>query len=446
MSIRFFIAGLFFFFLPGFGLYDFIPDFIGCILILCAISRCALLSLAMEDARKSFLKLTYLSLFRLFSAFLLTVFFPQLGVQQGDGIETLLTLLFCGFELAYGIFAFRSFYEGLSYLQTRYGAKDGSLSCSDLKTATVAFLIVKHLLNVLPTLGGLFGSQYSSNVDRNVRGIEEFSNLLLLVNFVLVTILGIVWLCLMMSALRSMQKQTAFMQQLNDSVAAEIAMRPQYYLRQRIRVITLLLIAAGFFSIDLAVDRFFLLPDPLVAACLTVACILLFQSGYLAKKGLVFCGISFVLSVAAEISMDYYNAELADYALYRGLQSHPDVLWGYIGYTTLQLLWQASFVCLLLLLWKSLSSIAKEHTGLHVNATSERETEENALVAQSLSQSLRNAGILGIALAISSVIYAYLLPFVPIYWLPQFLLGVLFAVRVSESAGALYEQVEYKYT
>lgn len=446
MSFPLFIAGLCFFFLPGFGMYDFLPDFIGAILIMRAIFKMTLLSQEMQEASKSFTKLCYISLFRLVSAFFLSFLFSSLGQQQSAGFETLLSIVFCGFELYFGFVAFRSLFAGLSYLQTRHGGSELPLSAlSDLRTATYAFWIAKQVLNVLPTLDGLFGSQYNPDLDRNVRGIEYYTTLLQMFNLVLVSVFGIIWLVLMIRYFRQLRAQTAFLSVIDGQFEAEVARRPQFYLRRRLRAVCLLLGAACFFSVDFAIDRIFLLPDPFAAVLLLIVCILLYKEAFLQKKVVWFSAGALILSLGAELMLDYFNTEHALNAAYRGLQYHSSILSSYILSGLVQILWQAGALLVLYHLMQAFFSILATHTGHNGDKLSPREQEEDSLLRYGLKKRLWHVFILGCIYAVSSVAYVFLLPFFELYWLIQLAIGITFAVQAMASVTSLYDQVEYKY-
>ncbi len=445
MSIRFFIAGLCFFFLPGFGMYDVLPDFIGALLILRAINRLPLISLAAQEASKGFTRLCYFSLFRLLSAFFLSVLFSSLGSEQSAGFETLLTIICCGFELFFSIVAFRALFEALSYLQTRHGSTLPLTALSDLRTVTYTFLIAKHVLNVLPTLDGLFGSQYNASLDRNMRGIEYYTTLLEMFNLVLVTIFGIVWLCLTVRYFKRLDAQKELLAQIDALYEAEVALRPQYVLRRRLRTVCLLIGAACFFSIDIAIDRIFLLPDPIAAALLLVVCIYLYQDGFAEKKILWFSGATVALSLAAELATDYFNVEHAQNAAYRGLQYHPAILGGYLLHSILQILSQAMLLFLIYQLLRAFLTIIDAHTGHNGDRLSEKNLQEDHDLHASLKRRVWRVFVLACIYAASSVAYAFVLPFFELYWLIQLVVGVTFAVQTMGTATSIYDQIEYKY-
>ncbi len=440
MAFGYLIAGLCFFFLPNFAMWDLIPDAIGCFLMILGISRVCHLAPAMEEAKRAFLKLFYVTLFRIVSAFLVEILFSSTSAQ-GEGYVTLFTAVFCGFECFYFIVAMRAFTQGISYLQMRHGSVQSEKKLTDFYTLSCAFVIVKSVLNFLPTLHGLFGVDYSSNVETlPIFNIEYYTRLLTLFNIVFVTALGIVFLVFGIRLLLDIKKDTVLQENIDIAFADILTANPTLLLRSSLRVSFLLLSAAFVLLLDLSIDKINILPDPIAALLVLFAVILLARQKLLPKILHSLCAISLVLSIASEITGDLFAYDHADVVLYYGLDYTQESLLLYILSGVFQVLWQLSLVVILYFLCNMFLQVIKNHTG-----SLSGDKKETALLHQALTVRVRTVFILFCVYALSCVAHAFLSPFVEVYWLFHILYGTVCVFYTIYTLSVIREQVEYKY-
>lgn len=440
MAFGYLIAGFCFFFLPNFAMWDFIPDCIGAFLIVLGISRAAHLAPVMEEAKRAFVKLFYITLFRIVSAFLVEILFSSTSAQ-GEGYVTLFTVVFCGFECFYFIVAMRAFTQGISYLQMRNGSIQTEKHLTDFYTLSCAFVLVKSVLNVLPTLHGLFGVDYTSNVETlPIFNIEYYTRLLTLFNIVFVTALGIVWLVFGIRLLLNVKKDTTLQENIDIAFYDILTASPTLLLRGAIRVSFLLLSAAFFFLLDLSIDKINILPDPIAALLLLFAAIILVRQKLLPKMMYFLCGAALALSIVSEITSDLFAYDHADVVLYYGLNYTKESLILYVLSGVFQVLWQLSLIAILFFLCKMLFEIIKAHTG-----SLSGDQKEETLLHQTLYSRVRTMFVLFCIYLLSCAVHAFLFPFLQVYWLFHILFGIVCVFYAIYTLSIIREQVEYKY-
>ncbi len=441
MAFRMIIAGICFLFLPNLALWDFIPDCIGYFLLMQGIARASYLAPVMQQARLTFQKLFYFTLFRFLTAFVIGFLFSSAASSQGDGYQTLFTIVFCGFETAYGVIAFRLFFDGISYLQIRHSTPKHDKRITDLKTLTIAFLFVKALFNVFPTLGALFGASYSSSVE-TLPGfdIAYYTTIFTLLNIFVVTGFGIVWLVLLIKLLADIKKDTDLSDSMDVSYFDLLSEQPTLLLRQSLRTAVLLLGIAFFFLLDLSMDRVNILPDPIAAILLFCACFLLVRQKLLPRKIHLTCTLATILAFGAEITQAVFSKNYGDVVLYYGLDYTQSSLILYFVSGGLQILWQVALFFIVWALYCMLCRVVKEHTG-NPSEQSDAAPEVHAI----LKKRLRTTLILFIVYALSSCVHAFLFPYVPLYWLFHIMYGIVCVFFAVNTLIALREQVDYKY-
>ncbi|MBR7181317.1 MAG: hypothetical protein IKD28_00865, partial [Clostridia bacterium] len=145
----FVFIGMLFFFNPYVVAVDFLPDFIGCLLIWLGLSRVTLINRSFAEARSAFLKLLVVDIFK---NIMLVI---TMGAGNAEKPTALLLLSFSAtvVELLFLIPAFKALFEGLSSLATLeecpalYESRFGGLSRTDfLRRQTLIFIVLREVL------------------------------------------------------------------------------------------------------------------------------------------------------------------------------------------------------------------------------------------------------------------------------------------------------------
>ncbi len=472
MKFRYMIAGLFFLILPDFGIYDFLPDFIGYMLILHAISDWADLALPMEESRKYFLRLFYLDLFKFFTMLLMMIIQAS-GAVKDDGFFGLFTFTFGIFEILFFLLAFSRFFDGMSYLATRHGGNAAVAHITDLRTLSVIFILVKSTLAFLSQVGTLITADSSGTLNPFGQGgmnLSSYGHLLTIANLLFTTVIGAVFFGFMIRYLRGIAAEHTFIQTLQQVYDAEILPKAPMFLERRMRMAFLLLGGCVLFQIDLHIDGINILPDVISAAFFLGALFILrkenpaWQAKHSdlpavrsAKEHLppaqalypwwifIPSGIYFVLTLVQEIFTNHFYHTDYDTILTKGLTYYPQIFQKYL--VTIGL----SLICGIFFVWGAwlcvcfLRKIVKLHIGMLHDPEDTSAIAKIEQMHRQFYSAIYRFFACAVILAVSSLVYAIVVPWFPLYWLPHAIIGFIFTFTATKLFSNLCDQVEYKY-
>ena len=143
-------AGLAFFALPNFNLFDIMPDFIGAILIMVGLSKMYMYDGNFEDARKSAKFLLWISVLRL-----ILCFWATSGGRRDYFVP--FTFIICVLEAIYMISLFKGLYLGLEYTLMRADSERLVKRVNEAFTMSFIFVIASRLLEFAPQICEIYG-------------------------------------------------------------------------------------------------------------------------------------------------------------------------------------------------------------------------------------------------------------------------------------------------
>ena len=152
------IAGIAFLLIPTFGVYDVMPDFIGCALIMAGLAKTAKLNGDLQSSRRNFRYLLYITAAR----FLLM--FPIVSLSD-EMTSMLFVFAFAIAETVFLLPAFSELTEGSYYLSARNGCDIPDKVCDDFRLVTRIFIIARAVLVSVPELTVLTNDAYKESVD-----------------------------------------------------------------------------------------------------------------------------------------------------------------------------------------------------------------------------------------------------------------------------------------
>lgn len=277
------IPAVIFFFNPLVAVLDFLPDFIGYLLLWAALYRAADLSSQLDEAKRGFVRMAIIDALK-FGSNLWMIF--MVASHELPNTRLLLTFVFGVLEMIYAIPAWCAFFNGIYALIVSDGDLDGYGSTSrrkrairtlpeQMKSATVAFLICRNVVALLPELSSLAyaafdNSGYVTNFDRN---LYDFYGLFLFFALVVMLPVGIVWLCRMLRFAARLYRDRPFAVRLLERYAEEVLPKEKLFTRRTVSFAMALLGIGGFLTLDFYFDDINILPDLIPA--LAVICALL---------------------------------------------------------------------------------------------------------------------------------------------------------------------------
>lgn len=158
MGIGLIVAGLAFLFVPSVSVYDFMPDFIGYMLILGGLRKISPLDGNLQSARSNFIKLCVFNLIKT------ALIIPLLSLND----ETTVMLVTFSFAIIETIFLWSAageLMEGINYLSSRAGSKAADRDYSGNLLLFRVFIIARAVLVSIPELVVMTGDDYQSGVD-----------------------------------------------------------------------------------------------------------------------------------------------------------------------------------------------------------------------------------------------------------------------------------------
>jgi hypothetical protein len=460
MGLGFLVAGVFFLADPFVSVIDFLPDVIGYLLIMHGLARLSLLDGRIEEAVGQFRRLAVLACVRL-----LTVpFIFGLSSSSEQGVE----LLLFSFSLAVLdsivlVSAWRSLASGLHSLSYRY---DGTVPLAStgrsqkstterLLAKTLLFMLVKEVLSVLPELTVLSNEVGGAEAGQKWSGLYDYISLMREFSFVIVLVVGIVWVVSVCRYACRLRTDAALFDHLSDAYQETVRTRPGLFTK---RVISraMIIMGIGFaLTVDFYADGINCLPDALAGVCLLIALLMLRR--YVSCTGPCLVGLALFIpvSLAAQAWQSVCLNQLAtdggdEYSLLGNaarLLRDPEAFRSFLLMCAALYLAQLLFVGVLFGLYRTLCRVVDRYTGLYVSGSSEAEVE--ALHA-SMKKRLLGVMVYGMVCAFFSVVYMVTLPWaedtpMEAFGVLDIGLHVLFVVLFFREVGRIREQMEYRF-
>jgi len=436
------IAGLVFFFNPSINVIDLLPDFVGCLLIILGLSKLSYLSPALNDAKSGFLKMFAVYLGKFVSMFIL------IPVPEKEYVWKLIFVFV--FAVLEGIFLFRAFedlFNGVSYLSTKCDHKAFYHDLSNVRSITYVFLGARMVLNLLPELTYLFSEENSGKVTAWQTGqTTQYYGILMLVNLFFVTILGIVFLSMVLPYFSRLRKLPPICDTLKTYYREHIESNEGLMLVQKLKAPVYLLIAAFFFLPSLSFTGVNILPD------FVLFLLVLLASFPLIKVTKAAAPLRIASAVGAVLSIVYWALSLV-FALEYHYANTTKVIEAYQAFLKIAV---ASVVnglaiaALVILLWRLIEGLIESYTGLDIKDEAKKQYDETRQDLHRMNRSFLLSGLLAslshaVMSGVVSSTKSTLLLKISQYHFADLVLSLLclfFAYRVLST---LFDKIKYKY-
>ena len=253
------IIGALFMINPMIAFVDVIPDLFGCAIIAYALHRLSSVSPELEDAEK------YFKYMILASAGRILILFANPGFD--DVMLLTLAMVFGVIDVGIMLAGMPAFYEGLAYLNVRYGGKAQEMP--EFKIVGIAFIGARGFLSMLPYIESLMIKEETE--DSISAAVEEAANggyavILMLVNVVATLIFAAFWITMLVTYLRAFTKDKEFCQRVYDAYEEKNHKEPEFFLRRTLLFALKILMWSAVFLFDLLGDGKNVIPDVIFAA------------------------------------------------------------------------------------------------------------------------------------------------------------------------------------
>ncbi|MGM9637876.1 MAG: hypothetical protein ACI3YK_07845, partial [Eubacteriales bacterium] len=415
------------------------------------------LNQTLRDAYVGFRRLFILSLCKLPAAFLYVSF-------ASDPTEVWGLLFTFGFgfgEVLLGLHAFRDFFVGLTDLSAGDDSQDVLSSplyvgLTEVKLLTYLFVIAKAVLTVLPELTTLSSDEYGIVTATGIVSFAGYRMLFTAVAVVISLLIGIVWYIRIFRYVRILSKDADFNENLNTRYNQEVLSNKSLLDRSRIFLSLSILSVAAVFSLEFKFDGFNYLPHAVFLTMMLIA-ILMLRSAYPKEAGKCgkICLVNLVASVAVWIYtflfiQSFYGTILSDTdegaaftvseVLELRMRRDFGIIYGYLGMVAAAAVEAVLFILLLLFLRKLILPIIRDHTGGTLAPDGHiigGNPEKNTLPTRRILDAVI---IVGAVSSLSGVVHAALLPYLPAYWIADFILRLVY---LSLSLY-LYSRIRYE--
>lgn len=251
MGFKLIFAGLIFFFNPNIGLFDFVPDLFGCILIIMGLSKLKYTDDRFDSANRAVLWLTCVEVVKL----CLLVY-----SLNSTSDELPYVFIFSVLETVLLFWFFCSFFAATDYALTRHCDIVSFSSAKSAGVFTPVFVGLKGILTFVP-----YGLSLWNTYDEQGRIIEEPLRMIkpyvILLCFVAVLALGICFVVVIKNYFCVMTKSKQFINALYDIYKINFLDNTHLVNKRRFNNAISFIILGSIFIPDFTVDGINLLPD-----------------------------------------------------------------------------------------------------------------------------------------------------------------------------------------
>lgn len=451
------MAAVVFLFNPNVGLVDFLPDFIGHLLICSALARVAFIDEHISEARGLFRRAALITLGR-FAALFVT--FGLIPFSDRSTMMLLMSFVFDVAELCTVIPALSHLSDGIMYLSERHGGElayrpasrrrgeNGKNVTQRMISSATVFVIAKAVLGTLPELSTLSGQGYDTS------HWYEYLGMFRVLGFAVSLVFGIVFLCRALRYIKFLGTERDFHARLAGVYDSVMAEHPDYLARRAV------LASFVYFSIGAALTADFgldglsaanggtlgsinVIPDVLSAVCLLVGLLIIRKYITNRKNPLIFASV-YTFVTAAYTVLQYYFA--SKYYI-EAVGIDPKTNSVYMLVCCVAVVCALLFAATLISLMKcAMEDIIRTHTGFSITARDSHDPGERVhQLHRELTRKTIPVMCVGVLAAALEALSVCLVSVVGFLWIFALVADIVFAVMFIKLLGEIRVQIDYKY-
>lgn len=468
-------VSLIFFCNPNLHIVDLLPDLFGYILLISGLRYLGDLNEEIGEARERLRKMLIVEVAK--GLTFLALFGGLVTPQEKATFTLLAALVFCVIELLILIPAVRSLFTGLLQLATKHGSeaifevrpkkmpreprrgfrnekqekrfarriagvkyRNRHLRCAleKLRTVTLAFVIAKPVMALLPEFSALSETEYNDALVQYYDFITLFRGVAVLV----LLPFTIVWGCRVWRFLRALKRDVAFGDACLTQYRTEILPKTDLFIRRDVKLALSVIGIGMILSVDFYLDYYNVLPDILCAVFILAGLWMLRKYVPRAREAMAVTVAYALVSAAASAMTVWFNSEYYFNAIYKD-DTAALVFYGTCGVTVLENL---LFLLMLGMLIRALGQMIERYTGFSVTNSDDPYSKDRLhRVHAELKKTLYIFFCSGVACAATGVLYDFLKPEVLYLWMIDFVISVVFVCFFYRASWQIREQIEYKY-
>lgn len=439
---------------PNITVVDFLPDFIGYIIISLSLRKLALIGETLADAKKAFEKMI------LIDAGKTLAIFWVFGIEAVSERATSLLLWSFVFGVLEGIFlipCYLKLFKGLSALGNYHPNSSIHLNFGKTKKSitdammifSIAFVILKAVLTVLPELSDL--TSISAFESGATVSLYRYIGIMRMLACIPVAVIGLVWYANIVRYFRKIANDTELNNSLNVYYEENVLPRKGLFVIRNVKIASWLFVIAAILTLDLTLDGVTLLPDVLVLPVLIAAFVYIGKFSSLKKTLVYVLGALYGVLSVASYALNYAFHELYSYnAMDRDFSAFLLYFAGVLAVALQGIV----FICLLSAIFKQIHTVVAEHTG-YVLGKENASDGENRRIAEfhkeinkTFSLALDFAVlyvISDVAYALYGAIYAFLRNNAGYLGMVNIIFGLVFIGMTVRAFDTLKDAVQTKY-
>lgn len=400
MSYAKLIIGALFLSNPYFGAIDYLPDFIGLLLISSAIKPLAEISPSAEASRSFINKAAAVSFFQI------TLLFPFLSIISSEpSFNLLYSFSFAVLRIIFLIPAIRELFNALRYFSSKALSSIKSIGFANVSTQ--AFLIFHCVMSVLPETVYLAVDEYGLYSDVIFPNAQYRTGIMFLCAAI-VLVVGLIWFIEALVFLSHLKKNKPFNEAICESIS-EIVYSVKKAVLRVVSPATLCLTVACFTSVIYYVDGKPLLP-PFVTCFFQLIALGYLRSVCKKRVTRAFSVIALIFGVLLQISCELFCAISHDRALFAFQEVSDQFMLPMIC----NIIYTLFNILSLISVGRAVCALIEEHTGLFwENAF----ITHNARVGKDKLHQLFMTRLLTVLLCISAVFGS--ISYALLYFIPQ---------------------------
>lgn len=412
-----------FFFNPVVGVIDILPDFIGYIFVLTALSKLRDVSDKFEDAFKQIAIAALISVAQLASLFL------SFGVISGgeSGYQSsfmMFSLVITSLEFIFTIRAVRKFFSAMQYVAERHGCmfvcapkprRNGSkrkpriVSRNDsFMNFTTVFIIIRGLCGTLPQ----FATQSSHGFDETTFDFSDYLAAFQVLGILVCLVFSTIWIIRAYAYFGGLFRQKEFIESLKRAYSETVVTVPVRFILRNNSLFVFLFSAAAYFGADLYINDKMtnVIPDALFAiVCIFTLLILREYFKYSGKLKwisiVIFAAYGTVSFIKDRIHYSYFS-EFTMFSYYRDTKAYAL----YTKLTTVNIFSSILLLASVIMICKLIKYVEKSYAISKFNLESEKiksmNEEESKEFLRSYSTPVLVSGIIA---SIITAFYPYVL-------------------------------------
>ncbi len=437
---------------PNITVIDFMPDFLGYIIISLSLTKLSYMSETLAEAKKAFERMILIDGGKTLA--ILWIFGMESANERASSL-LLWSFVFGVLEAIFLIPTYIKLFRGLSELgdfhtNTSIHNTNGKKSHTDkIKIFTIAFIVFKAFMTVLPEFADLTNASYDeSSIFVN---IYRYIGVMRALSFIPVLLVGIIWFVCIVRYFLRIKNDTVFNGSLIEKYEKQILPKRGKFVIRYVKTAAWFLVISAVLSLDFKIEGRNVIPDLLVLAAMIPSFVIFSRAVHKIRKIEIFSFVTYALVSIASYTADIYYLE--NYT-YNAMNKNTTAFAVYLVCVVLVALKGISFVCMLSLLIKRIGSVVESHTGYVSGREIHSEGEQRRIneVQRELKREFTLVFDVAVLYVLSDVIYslfgaiyAFLRHNAGYLNVVNLAFGLLFIGMVVRATDALKDAVRTKY-